>query len=295
MLLGQLEKRGLIKPPDFLISNTHYLTIMGSYSYGVNMDTSDMDVYGWCIPKKETIFPHLAGKIMGFDNNLGKFDQWKQDHVLDKDAQAGKGKMYDLAIYSIIKYFRLLTDNNPNIVDSIFTAEDCVLHCTQVGRMVRDERKIFLHKGSWHKFRGYAWSQWNKIKKEKPEGSRKELIEKYGYDIKFGYHLIRLLNEVEQILINQDLDLRLNNDCLIAIRSGNVPLNELEKMFFDKQKSLENLYIESKIPYGPDEEKIKALLLKVLEHHFGSLQECVRIIGKEEKLLKQIKELVKDY
>jgi hypothetical protein len=29
--------------------------------------------------------------------------------------------------------------------------------------MVRDARKMFLHKGSWHKFKGYAYSQISKM------------------------------------------------------------------------------------------------------------------------------------
>ena len=45
------------------------------------------------------------------------------------------------------------------MIDSMFTAENCVLHAGKVARMVRENRKLFLHKGAWHKFKGYAFSR----------------------------------------------------------------------------------------------------------------------------------------
>jgi len=50
----------------------------------------------------------------------------------------------------------LAMKNNPNIIDSLFTPQFCVLHTTKVGNMVRDARRSFLHKGAWHRFKGYA-------------------------------------------------------------------------------------------------------------------------------------------
>lgn len=291
MLLGQLEKRGIIKPPEWLVSNTVYLTLHGSQAYGVSTPESDFDVYGVVLPKKEVLFPHLIGKIQGWDRDIPRFDQWEASHVMDEQND----KEYDFNVYNIVKYFYLCRDGNPNMIDSLFTAEDCVLHCNAIGRIIRDNRKLFLSKKCWHTFRGYSWSQWNKAKKEKPVGKRKAIIEKYGFDIKFSYHLCRLLDEVQQILENKDLDLRLNNDYYISIRSGNVPWAEIEVKFFEKQKSLEALYEKSDLPYAPDDDKLKRVLLDCLEHHFGSLEKAVTVVAKEEDLLRQIKKLVESY
>jgi len=51
-LIARLHKKNLIKPPPFVIGGTMYLTIMGSFAYGVSGDDSDCDVYGFCIPPK---------------------------------------------------------------------------------------------------------------------------------------------------------------------------------------------------------------------------------------------------
>jgi hypothetical protein len=56
-----------ISPPAWLPNNMCYEVIMGSRAYGVNKaDDSDYDMYGFCIPPKHIVFPHLAGNIWGF-------------------------------------------------------------------------------------------------------------------------------------------------------------------------------------------------------------------------------------
>lgn len=49
---------------------------------------------------------------------------------------------------------------------------------------------------------------------------RINLIDKFGYDTKFAYNLVRLLNECEQILVEGDLDLERSKEMLKSIRKG---------------------------------------------------------------------------
>jgi uncharacterized protein len=272
-VVKRLQEKGIAHPPPWLPENIHYLTMMGSVAYGVNTDNSDVDLYGFCIPKKELIFPHLAGNIPGFGRQQKHFEQYQEHHLLDKEA----GKEYDVSIFSIVKYFQLAMENNPNMIDSLFTPEFCVMHITRVGQMVRDNRRLFLHKGAWFKFKGYAYSQLHKadIKNPKTGSKRAESVEKYGWDVKFGYHVIRLIGEVEQILTEGNLDLQRNREHLKAIRAGEVSLEEVRKWFSDKEKSLEKLYNESSLQHSPDEEAIRALLLNCIEEHYGSLEGAV--------------------
>ena len=82
-----------------MIDNVHYLTMMGSVAYGVSSDTSDTDVYGFCIPKKDMIFPHLKGEIPGFGTQVKRFEQWQEHHIIDKEAD----KEYD--VLAIVQTF----------------------------------------------------------------------------------------------------------------------------------------------------------------------------------------------
>ncbi len=179
-----LADRKLAVPPRWLPGAVAYETIMGSVAYGVSSDTSDMDVYGFCVPPKETVFPHFAGEISGFGKQIQRFEQFQQHHIADPDALGGSGRVYDLTIFSIVKFFQLAMENNPNVLDSLFTPASCVLHSTRIGEMVRDRRRDFLHRGAWHKFKGYAYSQIHKMDIKTPQAGSKRAadVEKFGFD-----------------------------------------------------------------------------------------------------------------
>lgn len=267
-LIQKLEQKELIVPPPWLSNNTHYIVLMGSVAYGVSNEVSDKDIYGFCLPAIKYVFPHTHGYIQGFDS-IPNFNQYQQHDIQDKDSR------YDITIYSIVKYFKLCMDNNPNMIDSLFVPRHCVLHSTELGNMVRDNRHMFLHKGCWHKFKGYAYSQLSKMERN-PTGKRKAVVEEYGYDVKYAYHILRLLDEVEQILTVGDLDLTRNAEQLKAVRRGEWTKEKIIYWFGSKEKELEEAYGKSKLPYGPPHDKIRNLLLTCLEHHYGSMDNLIR-------------------
>lgn len=271
----RLADRGLVCPPRWLPANVQYETIMGSVAYGVSSDTSDVDVYGWAIPPKDDLFPHLRGEVPGFGRPHERFAQFQEHHIRDPDPLGGHGRTYDLTVFGIVKFFQLAMENNPNVVDSLFTPQTCVLHSTRVGTLVRESRRLFLHRGAWPKFKGYAYAQLHKLATKQPTGKRAEVVAEHGFDTKFAYHVVRLLGEVEQILVEGDIDLQRDNDRLKAIRRGEWTEDRLRQWAADKEADLERAYAASPLPAGPDEGRIKALLLNCLEEHYGSLAGCV--------------------
>jgi predicted nucleotidyltransferase len=292
MIIHDLQKHGLITPPKWLADNTAYLTIMGSMAYGVSRDSSDIDYYGFCVPPKDMLFPHLAGYVEGFgaDKERERFGQWQEHHIKDPSGKAE----YDFVVYNIVKYFNLCMENNPNMIDSMFTPANCVVHCTGIGQIMRDNRRKFLHRGAWHSFKGYAFTQLGKIKSKQNRSNpkRAETIAKYGYDTKFAYHLVRLLGEVEQILTEGDLDLQRNNRKLIAIRNGEWTLDQVEQFFTKTESELETVYKESKLPFGPDEEEIKTIMFQCLEQHYGSLDNAVAKNVPVELVLREVQNVL---
>jgi len=259
----------LVTPPAFVATATQYEVVTGSVAYGMADESSDWDIYGFCIPFKEMIFPHLRGEILGFGHQIQRFEQWQKHRVETPKHQ------YDLQIYSIIKYFQLCMENNPNMIDTLFVPQRCILHSTKIGNMVREARRSFLHRGCWHKFRGYAFSQLHKAQQQEREGKRKDDIEQFGWDRKFLSHVVRLINEVEQILAEGDLDLERNRQMVAAVRSGEWSLTQVQEWFNVKEKTTEELYAQSKLPWGPPEDQIRQLLFACLEEHFGSLDQVI--------------------
>lgn len=291
MLLQKLRSAAVIHPPRWLVDNVVYMTQMGSVSYGVSGESSDVDIYGFCIPPRDVVFPHLAGEIMGFGKPKERFDQWQQHHVQPPD---GRELTYDFQIFSIVRYFQLCMECNPNMIDSLFTPRRCVIHTTQLGEMVRERRKLFLHKGAWHKFRGYAYSQMHKIKGKVNASNpdRAANIAKFGYDVKFAYHVVRLLDEVEQIMVEQDLDLERNREQLKSIRRGEWTLEQIQSHFEAKERALENTYAASTLRHSPDEAAIKELLFNSLEMHFGTLEGAVSRDPSVARLVRDIEEVL---
>lgn len=263
-VVQELYIRNVITPPKWLPLNIQYETEMGSQSYGVANDASDLDICGFAIPPLHDLFPHMSGEIAGFGVQHQRFEQYQEHHVVDGESQ------YDLTIYSITKYFQLCMENKPNMIDSLFTDADSVRHLTAVGRIVRSNRKLFLHKGAYHKFRGYAYSQLNKMHNGR-KGKRSQMVEEYGFDLKFAYHLVRLALECEQILSTGDLNLRRDRELLKAIRRGEWTEPRIREWFSQKERHLEQLYERSPLPYGPDEKAIKRVLMNCLEEHYGRI------------------------
>jgi len=167
-----------------------YLAIVGSESYGANIaGTSDQDLQGFCIPPKADVFPHLRGEIPGFGRQHQRFGDWQEHHIHHK------GKEYDFAVYSIVKFFHLAMENNPNVLDIICVPDNCVKHITKVGQLVRDNRRMFFHAGCFHKFRGYASAMINKIGK-RDETALSKFCKDKGISESISYR--EVMNEIKK-------------------------------------------------------------------------------------------------
>lgn len=334
MILDELSKKGLITPPPFVISNTHYLVITGSVAYGV-ADTSvkskpsDQDCYGFCMPPKNYLFKHLQGVIPGFGDQGQSFDEYMQHHIFDNDAHGGHGQEYDLTIFNIVKFFELCRQGNPNMIDVLFVPENCIKIATRVGMLVRDNRKLFVSKLVWPRFRGYAWQQMHKaesvmnsdeIKEIRafeesnniPQSTRRQdvvnelqnrgsvnslaeleqhVLVNYlqlfesglavsgrfedrkvrGQDSKFLYHLVRLLDEAEQLLETGEMNVQRAKEAMKAVRRGEWSLKDVQEWAMEKEKSLSVIRDKCLLPKEPDEKALKTLLMQCFEEHYGNL------------------------
>lgn len=288
-----MKQKDLISPPKWLPQNIHYEVIAGSVSYGISSDTSDMDVVGFCIPEKQVLFPHLAGEIPGFGRQIQRFEVWQQHKIMDNEAR----QEYDFSIYSIVKYVQLAMENNPNILDSLFTPQRCVLFCSSVAQIIRENRRTFLHKGSYQKFKGYMFSQLHKIEQKTNSSNpkRADTIQKHGFDTKFASHAVRLGLEVEQILIEGDLDIERNREVLKSIRRGEWSIDRIKEFCSQKERHLDELYQKSTLRHSPDEDSIKNLLMNCLEQHYGSLDNAVKREVPVDRMVAELKAVIEKY
>lgn len=281
-LTSKLKDKDLIQPPKWMTPSTVcYETRSGSHAYGVSNPDSDMDVVGFCVPPKEIVFPHTAGNIHGFGRQKKNFKNFDAQHI------DHEGEEYDLTMFNIVEYFNQCMDNNPNWLETLFTSPKAKITENKVASIVMDRRHLFLHKGSFHRFTGFAKSQIYKMKnKTKPDvvdfetgeiiskGNRDDLPERV---CKYAYHAVRLLDEVEQILKTGDLVLDNNVSKLREIREGGWTYDQVFQYFNRKENDLADFYEHGKspVPYRPDEDAIKDILLEALEEHYGNLEGCI--------------------
>jgi uncharacterized protein len=123
---------------DFVEKNTIYKCLAGSKAYGLDTPTSDTDIRGICIPPKEYYF------------GLHSFEQQELPP--------------DIVIYSIQKFIRLATDCNPNVIELLYVDKNDILSINNYGKILRDNRELFLSKKAKFTFSGYAFAQLQRIK-----------------------------------------------------------------------------------------------------------------------------------
>ncbi len=199
----------------------------GSRAYGIDHADSDEDVRGVCIPPKS----YLLG--------LDKFEQ--------KET-----KEPDEVIYSLDKFMRLALQNNPNILEMLFTEDRHVLYVNDFGKQLLENRRGLLSKKVYKTFGGYALSQLKKMRDKKPEGKRAVRIEQLGYDSKNAVHLIRLLKMGIEILLDNDLHVyRPDRKYLFDIRKGFYSLQEIEAEAELLMERLDRAYERSILPSEP--------------------------------------------
>jgi len=159
------EIRALLDSPqyDFLRTNPHlgdkiiFLGLGGSYSYGTNTDTSDVDIRGVALNSEEEI-------LLGND-----FEQ-----VVTHET--------DTTIYSVKKIFKLLVSNNPNIIELLGIKPEHILYETAEWKKIRENTKLFLSKQCIYTFGGYANAQLRRMNTKAARLSYKSKREEYIFN-----------------------------------------------------------------------------------------------------------------
>ena len=251
--------------PPWLKGRIFYSTVVGSHAYGVDNADSDLDFFEVCVPPRHYLFPHLNGYIEGFGRQKQNFKVYSQQGLVTED-----GRKYDIDVWNIAHFFQGAMDNNPNILEALFVNEYFQIVNSDAAQFMLENKHLFLHKGSYHKFTGFAHSQLAKmIKSVKKERMLTERAAKYAY------HAVRLVDELEQILTKGDLVLDSNKKKLREIRNrtttsygeANSIIDETEEYILGKIATLQDVYVRQEdgpVPHRPDENQIREVLLECL-------------------------------
>lgn len=260
------------KSEQWMVNNLMLETIGGSQAYGCQTPTSDYDLLGIILPKAEHLFPQKFGFILGFD----QVPAFSRKELKGKDGKVNiDGKMFEAEWVSLIEFFiHAGLKGSPNLVEILFVKRPLVTVGTKMGWMLRDNRQKFLSMKTFHAFKGYANGQMHRIRQRNPETEeRKNLVAKHGYDVKMAYHTLRLIDQLEQILLTNDIDLERNKEECKLMRKGEWgDFDRFDNEFQKRMSNLEEIKNKSNLSQFPRQGDLKILLQEILEEHFGSFE-----------------------
>ena len=134
----QGSEYGFINTNEHLGKHVILLGLAGSYSYGTNIEGSDIDVRGITLNQKSDLI------------GLTQFEQYVDDNT-------------DTVIYAFNKMITLLLSCNPNTIELLGLNLEHYLYLNDIGQMLLDNKKLFLSRRAIQSFGGYADAQLRRL------------------------------------------------------------------------------------------------------------------------------------
>ena len=145
-----------IRKEERLGKQIDFLCFGGSISYGLNGPTSDIDIRGVCSPLKRDILgsPYLPNPL-----DLGNKQINMQQSIFEQYLDANT----DTCIYNVNKYINLIYNANPNTLEMLGCLPEHYAYVSDVGKLLLDNKDIFLSKRAYYTFIAYARQQFIRL------------------------------------------------------------------------------------------------------------------------------------
>jgi hypothetical protein len=226
---------------------------VGSGLHGVATGADDRDDMGVCIEGPEW--------VLGLQKM--PFEQYEYRTQPDGN-RSGAGDL-DLVVYSLRKWARLAADGNPTILLLLFIPEQELVYRNDIGRELQDSASMFLSRQVAARFAGYLTSQKEKMLGIRAQRTnRPELIEAYGFDSKFAYHMVRLGIQGVELLTTGRITLPIvepDRTWLTDLRHGRHTKEEALDRADAAVAELARLAARADLPEYPDRRLINRRLL----------------------------------
>ena len=195
-----------------LANNIILLGLGGSYAYGTNNESSDIDIRGIATHNAEDILTRKG------------FEQ-----VVNEET--------DTTIYSLEKIVNLLSNCNPNTIEILGLESWQYLYISDIGQALINNRDMFLSKRAIHSFGGYAGSQLrrleNRAARTMEQSKREEFIlrsienAKYTFPAKFFEYPEDAINLYIDEAVNPDYD----TEIFMDVDLKHYPLRDYKSMW----------------------------------------------------------------
>lgn len=173
----KLDINEVIRRPEykFIFKNRRlgnhigFLTFGGSISYGLNSPNSDIDIRGFCLPTYADAmrYPRYITEEENKDKSL-IFGPAGFEQVTETKT--------DTTIYTFLKFVKLLSDCNPNVIEMLGCKPEHYTLMSPEGQKLIDNKHLFLTKIAYNTFAGYARGQFQRLKNAIGNDSGKKLF-----------------------------------------------------------------------------------------------------------------------
>ena len=160
MTLEEIKIKIVSEEYDFLRTDPHLgnriilLGLGGSYAYGTNIESSDLDLRGITLNSREEILTNI------------NFEQFTNEAT-------------DTTIYAFNKMITLLSNVNPNTIEILGLKPEHYLYLSPVGQELLDHKNLFLSKKCIHSFGGYASQQLYRLRQKEKHSMAQSDLEKH--------------------------------------------------------------------------------------------------------------------
>ncbi|MFT4125826.1 MAG: nucleotidyltransferase domain-containing protein [Gordonia sp. (in: high G+C Gram-positive bacteria)] len=249
---------------EVALPNEILRSVVGSGVHGIAIPgTDDHDELG--------VYVEPPDHVLGVGDHRADYI-WRTQ---PEGVRSGPGDT-DLVVYSLRKYLRLAIKGNPTVLLPLFAPAASLVTLTPLGEELRDMRSEFLTRAAVERFLGYMHSQHERMlgHSRRTVPHRPELIEKYGWDVKYGSHALRLAYQGHEIASTAWLTLPMadaERARVLAVKRGEVPRAEVSAEIGRLARRVRGLLDENRapLPEHVDRQRISAWAVDARRRHWG--------------------------
>lgn len=224
-----------------------FITVVGSFLYGMITPTSDKDIKGVCFAEID--------EMLGLKN----FEQQLWDNGVEDGPEKIEGQIIEVG-----KYVNLCMGGNPTVIEIAWAPEKFWIHTSLVGLEINQFiRENMFSQRLFKAYSAYHRAQMRKMESMTRIGKRAKDVEKFGYDPKFCGHAFRLAKQCVGVLTNHTLNPTMEGsdlEIVMKMRHGILSLEEAKEYLIQVDKEMYDAHKASSLPETPDFNKVNKWL-----------------------------------